>query len=90
MSDWAQGKRQQKLASNGGEGWLLSPFGDQVVRISSGDDSLHAKWCEVTDAERDPSGRLQIGHRRRMLRYNAVQLWHNLCRQGWRRIPPQW
>jgi hypothetical protein len=25
-----------------------------------------------------------------MLRFNAEQLWQNLTRQGWQRVPPQW
>jgi hypothetical protein len=25
-----------------------------------------------------------------MLRFNAEQLWQNLIRQGWQRVPPQW
>jgi len=31
-----------------------------------------------------------VRHSRRMLRFNAVQLWENLQRLGWRRVPPQW
>ncbi|WP_415400109.1 DUF1651 domain-containing protein [Synechococcus sp. W4D4] len=29
-------------------------------------------------------------HHRRMLRFNAEQLWRNLIKQGWQRVPPQW
>jgi len=31
-----------------------------------------------------------VRHSRRMLRFNAEQLWQNLIRQGWNRVPPQW
>jgi hypothetical protein len=31
-----------------------------------------------------------IRHSRRMLRFNAKQLWQNLLRQGWQRVLPQW
>ena len=33
---------------------------------------------------------IQAIHNRRMLRFNAEQLWHNLIRQGWKRVQPQW
>jgi hypothetical protein len=51
---------------------------------------VHAKWVGVTDADITSDGRALVLHFRRMLRFNAVQLWQNLIRQGWKRAPPQW
>ena len=36
------------------------------------------------------STRIQALHNRRTRRFNAEQLWQNLIRQGWERVPPQW
>ena len=71
-------------------GWLRSPDGDKVVSIAGAGESIHAKWVEVTDADITSSGRPLVRHCRRMLRFNAEQLWHNLIRQGWKRVPPKW
>jgi hypothetical protein len=60
-----------------------------VVKLTSAGPSLHAKWVQVTDAD-VVNGRLIVRHSRRMLRFNAEQLWQNLIRQGWNRVPPQW
>jgi hypothetical protein len=60
-----------------------------VVKLTSAEGSLHAKWVQVTDAD-VVDGRLIVRHSRRMLRFNAEQLWQNLIRQGWNRVPPQW
>lgn len=87
---WGNDKPAQKLQGGNGEGWLRSPDGDKVVRIRSGSSSRHATWCEVSDADRTSSGQLLVRHHRRMLRFNAQQLWHNLIRQGWSRCEPQW
>jgi hypothetical protein len=87
---WGQDKPEQKRAGGQGTGWLRSPDGSQVVRITSAGETLHAKWVEVTDADVTSTGRMQIRHNRRMLRFNATQLWTNLQRQGWVRVPPQW
>jgi hypothetical protein len=59
------------------------------VRIEGAGESLHAKWVEVTDADITSSGRPLVKHRRRMMRFNAEQLWHNLIQQGWKRLAPQ-
>lgn len=83
-------KPQQKLRGQTGVGWLKSSCGYQVVRITSSDETLHAKWVEVTNADVTSTGRMQIRHNRRMLRFNATQLWQNLIRLGWQRVPPQW
>jgi hypothetical protein len=61
-----------------------------VVRIASAGETLHARWVEVTDADVTRDGRPLVRHCRRMLRFNAVQLWENLQRLGWQRVPPQW
>jgi hypothetical protein len=45
-------------------------------------ESLHPKWMEVTDTNISSSGQPMVRHCRRMLRFNAEQLWHNLIRQG--------
>jgi hypothetical protein len=87
---WGNDKPEQKRAGGEGTGWLRSPQGLKVVRISSAGETLHAKWVEVTDADITSDGRPLIRHRRRMLRFNAEQLWVNLLRQGWKRVPPQW
>ena len=47
------------------------------------------KKVEVTDAD-VVNGRPLIRYSRRMLRFNAEQLWVNLKRQGWKQVPPQW
>lgn len=86
---WGNDKPAQKRQGSTGAGWLRSPNGYKVVRIVSADESLHAKWVTVTDAD-VVNGVMQIRHSRRMLRFNAAQLWHNLIRQGWKRVPPQW
>lgn len=86
---WGQDKPEQKLQGREGTGWLLSRDGSQVVRITSTGETLHARWCEVTDAD-VVNGRPLVRHSRRMLRFNATQLWQNLLRLGWRRVPPQW
>jgi hypothetical protein len=86
---WGQDKPEQKRAGGHGTGWLRSPQGLKVVRITSADESLHAKWVDVTDAD-VMNGRPLIRYTRRMLRFNAEQLWVNLIRQGWKRVPPQW
>ena len=83
-------KPYQKCHGREGEGWLRSPDGSQVVRITSAGESLHAKWVEVTDADVTSAGLMQTRHSRRMLRYNAIQLWQNVQRWGWVRAPPQW
>jgi DNA-3-methyladenine glycosylase len=62
----------------------------KVGRIKGAGESLHAKWVEVTDADITSSGRPLVKHCRRMLRFNAEQLWQNLIRQGWKRVSPQW
>ena len=80
---------QKRAGGRGGTGWLRSPQGYKIVRITSAEDSLHAKWVEVTDAD-VINGRPLIRYTRRMLRFNAEQLWVNLIRQGWKRVPPQW
>jgi len=49
---------------------------------------LHAKWVTVTDAD-VVGGSMQVRRSRRMLRFNAEQLWVNLKRQGWKQVPPQ-
>ena len=90
MSTWGNDKPDRKReAGKGGSGWLRSPQGYRVVRITSLPASAHAKWCEVVTAEID-SDRIQAVHNRRMLRFNAEQLWQNLIRQGRRLVPPQW
>ena len=90
MSTWGNDKPDRKReAGKGGSGWLRSPQGYRVVRITSLPASAHAKWCEVVTAEID-SDRIQALHNRRMLRFNAEQLWQNLIRQGRRLVPPQW
>jgi hypothetical protein len=86
---WGNDKPEQKLKGHEGEGWLRSPDGSQVVRITGAGETLHAKWVEVTDADITSDGRALVRHSRRMLRFNAVQLWENLRRLGWRRVPPQ-
>ncbi len=48
---WGQDKPEQKRAGGHGTGWLRSPQGLKVVRITSAEESLHAKWVEVTDAD---------------------------------------
>jgi hypothetical protein len=83
-------KPQEKLQGQTGEGWLRSPDASQVVRIASAGETIHAKWVEVTDADVMDSGHMQIQHNSRMLRFNALQLWENLIRRGWKRVPPQW
>ncbi len=87
---WGQDKPEQKRIGGQGTGWLRSPDGSQVVRITSAGETLHAKWVEVTDADFTSDGRALVRHCRRMLRFNAVQLWQNLNRLGWRRVPAQW
>jgi hypothetical protein len=89
MGIWGNDKPDRKLQGAQGQGWLRSPDGCKVVRIVSAGETLHAKWVTVTDAD-VVSGVMQIRHNRRMLRFNAEQLWQNLIRQGWRRVPPQW
>ena len=86
---WGNDKPEQKRKGHEGEGWLRSPDGWQVVRITSAGETLHAKWCEVTDAD-VVNGRPLVRHSRRMLRFNATQLWQNLIRLGWQRVPQQW
>jgi hypothetical protein len=91
MALWGVDKPEQKRQQgSGGIGWLRSPDGDKVVRIEGAGESLHGKWVEVTDADITGSGRPLVRHCRRMLRFNAEQLLHNLIRQGWRRVPQQW
>ena len=90
MGLWGSDKLELKLKGSDGTGWLKSSCGYKVVRITSAGETLHAKWVEVTDADVSDAGRMQIRHSRRMLRYNALQLWQNLQRQGWQRVPPQW
>jgi hypothetical protein len=90
MGLWGSDKPELKLKGSDGTGWLKSSCGYKVVRITSAGETLHAKWVEVTDVDITDEGRMQIRHNRRMLRFNALQLWHNLLRQGWRRVPPQW
>ena len=91
MGLWGVDKPEQKRQQGcGGIGWLRSPDGDKVIRIEGAGESLHAKWVEVTDADITSSGRPLVRHSRRMLRFNAEQLWHNLIRQGWKRVPPKW
>ena len=90
MGLWGADKPELKREGRVGVGWLRSPDGYKVVRIASADDSMHAKWCEVTDADVGTTGRPVVRYSRRMLRFNAAQLWQNLIRQGWKRVPPQW
>jgi hypothetical protein len=90
MGLWDADKPELKKQGQSGVGWQRSPEGYKVVRISSAGESLHAKWCEVTDADLSSTGRPLVRHSRRMLRFNAAQLWENLIRQGWKRVPPQW
>lgn len=92
MGLWGVDKPEQKRQQgNGGVGWLRSPDGYKVIRIAAAEESLHAKWVEVTDADVvSGTGRPLVRHSRRMLRFNAEQLWKNLIQQGWRRVPPQW
>jgi hypothetical protein len=87
---WGDSRPARKLDGGQGESWLKSPEGYAVVRITSAGESLHAKWCAVTNADAGDDGKLRVGLPRRMLRFNAVQLWQNLIRRGWRRVPPQW
>ena len=91
MGLWGVDKPEQKRQQgSGGIGWLRSPDGDKVIRIEGAGESLPAKWVEVSDADITSSGRSLVRHCRRMLRFNAEQLWHNLIRQGWKRVSPQW
>lgn len=90
MGLWGADKPDLKLKGSDGTGWLKSSCGYKVVRITSAGETLHAKWVEVTDADITDQGRMQIRHSRRMLRFNAEQLWNNLIRLGWKRVPPQW
>ena len=93
MALWGADKQDQKQqtgSSGGGVGWLRSPEVLKVVRIAGAGESRWAKWVEVTDADITSDGRVQVRHSRRMLRFNAEQLWQNLIRQGWQRVPPQW
>jgi hypothetical protein len=90
MGLWGSEKPELKLKGSDGTGWLKSSCGYKVVRITSAGDTLHARWVEVTDADITDEGHMQIRHSRRMLRFNALQLWQNLLRQGWQRVPPQW
>jgi hypothetical protein len=93
MALWGADKpdqKQQSASSTGGVGWLRSPEGLKVVRIAAAGESRWATWVEVTDADIASDGRVQVRHSRRMLRFNALQLWQNLIRQGWQRVPPQW
>ncbi len=90
MGLWGADKPEQKRQGRNGVGWLRCPQGTKVVRIASAGESLHAKWVEVTDADVSPSGRTLVRNNRRTLRFNAQQLWQNLIRQGWKRVPPQW
>jgi len=90
MALWGQDKPALKRQQGStGEGWLRAPDGYKVVRITAAGETLHAKWVTVTDAD-VVGGSLQVRHSRRMLRFNAEQLWRNLIREGWRRVPPQW
>ncbi len=90
MGLWGVDKPDRKLQGGQGVGWLRCPQGEKVVRISSAGETLHAKWVEVTDADITSDGRALVRHSRRMLRFNAEQLWQNLIRLGWERVPPQW
>jgi hypothetical protein len=73
---WGSGLVRAKLKQGrGGIGWLRSPDDDKVIRIEGAGESLHAKWVEVTDADITSSGRPLVRHCRRMLRFNAEQLW---------------
>jgi hypothetical protein len=93
MALWGADKpdqKQQSASSSGGVGWLRSPERLKVVRIAGAGESRWAKWVEVTDADISSDDRAQVRHTRRMLRFNAEQLWQNLIRQGWQRVPPQW
>ena len=58
--------------------------------IAHGFTRATGEWVVITDADVTEGGRMQIRHNRRMLRYNAEQLWRNLIKQGWQRVPPQW
>ncbi len=73
-------QKQQPGSSGGGVGWLRSPEGLKVVRIAAAGESRWARWEEVTDADITSDGRVQVRHSRRMLRFNAEQLWQNLIR----------
>jgi hypothetical protein len=72
----------KKQAGAGGVGWLRSPHIYKEVWIACSGESRWAKWVEVTDADITRDGRAQVRHRRRMLRFNAKQLWLNMIRQG--------
>ena len=87
---WENHKPDQKRAGHQGQGWLRSPQGYKVVRIASAGESRWAKWVEVTDADLGEGCQPQVRQHRRMLRFNAVQLWLNLRRQAWQEVPPQW
>jgi len=90
MGLWGGDKPDSKLKGGHGVGWLRCPHRQKVVRIASAGETLHAKWVEVVDADLGSDGKPLVRRTRRMLRFNGEQLWHNLIRQGWKRVPPQW
>ena len=90
MGLWGSDKPELKLKGSDGTCWLKSSCGYKVVRITSAGETLHAKWVEATDADVTSEGLMQIRHIRRMLHFNAEQLWQNLQRLDWVRVPPQW
>ena len=90
MGIWGNDKPDQKRQAGTGVGWLRSPQNLKVVKIAPADITTHAQWVTVTDADVLDSGRVVVKHHRRMLRFNAEQLWRNLIKQCWQRVPPQW
>ena len=90
MGIWGNDKPDQKRQAATGVGWLRSPQNLKVVKIAPADITTHAQWVTVTDGDVLDSGRVVVKHHRRMLRFNAEQLWRNLIKQGWQRVPPQW
>jgi hypothetical protein len=69
---------------------LRSPDGSQVVRIISHGETIRAKFAEVKDIGTTDQWRMQDRHSHHILRFNALQLWRNLLRQGRWRVPPKW
>jgi hypothetical protein len=70
---------------------LCAPCDPGAIRIISNDELPSSQVAGLTSSGRcQLGGRMQIRHGRRMLRFNAVQLWENLQRLGWWSVPPQW
>ena len=70
---WGNDKPEQKLQGREGTGWLRSPDGSQVVRITSAGETLHAKWLEVVDADVTSTGLMQIRHSRGCVPWSGVK-----------------